>query len=182
MTKKEIEALKEVQKTYREADKLIQSILERQTAEQSETTQTDQECEQLIENCQKSIQLVNSAFGNADIEDVISKVILELGVASHLNGYKYLITAIRLVMEDQHNIKCITKRLYPNVAKEHQTTVSRAERAIRHAIEYAYDCYKAPELFYKIFGNSISRNKGKATNSQFIAGISDYLLRNYNFS
>ena len=181
MTKMEIDALKELQKTYREAEKLIQSILERQTAERSET-QTDKECEQLIQNCQKSIQLVNSAFGNADIEDVISKVILELGVASHLNGYKYLITAIRLVMEDQHNIKCITKRLYPNVAKEHKTTVSRAERSIRHAITYAFNCHVDSELYYKIFGYSIAIDKGKATNSHFISAIANYLLRNYNFS
>lgn len=181
MTKKEIEALKEVQKVYREADKLIQSILERQTAEQRET-QTNQECEQLILNSRKSIQSVNSTLENEDIENIISRLLHELGVPSHIKGYKYLITAIRLAMEDQDNIEFVTKKLYPNVAKKHKTTSMRVERAIRRAIEVTYKNYLCSEVSYKIFGNSISREKGKPINSHFIAAISEYLLRNYNFA
>lgn len=180
MMKNEIKILKELQKTLRETDKLISSLLEIQIAEQTEI-QTNQDCEQLIQSSHKLAQLTNSELRNADIENIISKVIRELGVPPHIKGYKYLITSIKLVIEDKDNLESVTKVLYPNVAKQHKSTYSKVERAIRHAIHVSYNSYRDLDLFYDIFGNSISREKRETTNSQFIAGISDYLLRNYNF-
>lgn len=104
----------------------------------------------------------------------IAEVIHELGVPAHVKGYAYLRYAIMLVVEDEHLIEYVTGALYPVVAKEFDTTASRVERAIRHAIELAWDRGDIDTL-EKWFGSTISHLKGKPTNSEFIALIADKL-------
>lgn len=182
MTKKEIEALKEVQRTCRAADKLIQSILERHTIEQGES-QTEQESEQLIQNCKKANQLADSIVKKADLGHIVAEILHELGVPAHVKGYKYLISGIKLAVRDSYYMDQITKFLYPSIAEEYKTTPSRVERAIRHAIEISnFQFSEDSEIIYKIFGNSISKEKSRPTNSQYIAAIADYVLRNFEFA
>lgn len=104
----------------------------------------------------------------------IAETLKELGVPADLSGYFYLRKAIELMVQDMSYMHGITKKLYPDVAKKFNTTPSRAERAIRHAIEVA--CYRGNiELQHKIFGNTVDANKGKPTNSEFIVTVADWL-------
>lgn len=109
-----------------------------------------------------------------DIETMVTDMIHEVGVPAHIKGYSYLRTAIILVLEDRQLIESITKLLYPTVAKRFNTSASRVERAIRHAIEVAWDRGDTDTL-NSIFGFTINQSKGKPTNSEFIAMISDKL-------
>ncbi len=114
------------------------------------------------------------------VETVVTNVIHEIGVPAHIKGYQYLRYAIILAVEDMDVINSITKTLYPKVAEEFDTTPSRVERAIRHAIEVAWDRGDL-ETLQKYFGFTVSSTKGKPTNSEFIALIADKLqlrLRN----
>ncbi|MEJ6950120.1 sporulation transcription factor Spo0A, partial [Natronospora cellulosivora (SeqCode)] len=104
----------------------------------------------------------------------ISEVMHHLGVPAHIKGYIYLREAIELVINDIEYLGAVTKELYPSVAKKYNTTSSRVERAIRHAIEVSWDRGNINEL-NKYFGNTVSANSGKPTNSQFIAKIADKL-------
>lgn len=104
----------------------------------------------------------------------ITEVIHELGVPAHIKGYEYLRCTIQLVVEGTCSIKGITKEVYPRVAREFDTTPSRVERAIRHAIEVAWDRGEIDTL-EEWFGSTISHLKGKPTNSEFIALIADKL-------
>ena len=104
----------------------------------------------------------------------VTEVIHEIGVPAHIKGYQYLREAIIIAVEDVDVINAITKTLYPQVAKTFQTTPSRTERAIRHAIEAAWDRGDIG-ILTKWFGYTISHNKGKPTNSEFIAMIADKL-------
>ena len=101
-------------------------------------------------------------------------LIHEIGVPAHIKGYQYLREAIILTVEDMDVINAITKVLYPQVAKTFQTTPSRVERAIRHAIEVAWDRGDL-ETLQRFFGYTVSNTKGKPTNSEFIAMIADRL-------
>jgi two-component system response regulator (stage 0 sporulation protein A) len=105
------------------------------------------------------------------MESKIRKIVLQLGVPQHLKGYKYIKTAVRRVCANPDELDAVTKCLYPEVAKEHKTTPSRVERAIRHAIEWTF-LYSDPDALTEIFGNSVYRT-GKVTNSQFIAAIAE---------
>ena len=107
-----------------------------------------------------------------DLELEITKVIRKVGISASLQGYEYLRYAIMLATEDIDIVKSITKTIYPAVASKYKTTPSRAERSIRHAIETAYDRGNIKAL-EEIFGTTISSDKGKATNSEFIAMIAD---------
>ncbi len=109
-----------------------------------------------------------------DIEKTVTSIIHEVGVPAHIKGYTYLREAIMLVLKDTDLINSITKQLYPSVAKKHHTSSSRVERAIRHAIEVAWDRGDT-ETLNNLFGFTINQNKGKPTNSEFIAMISDKL-------
>lgn len=104
----------------------------------------------------------------------VTEVLHEIGVPAHIKGYMYLRSAIVRVVNDAHLVNNITKELYPAVAKEHCTIASRAERAIRHAIEVAWDRADY-EVLLKWFGYTVSSLKGKPTNSEFIALIADKL-------
>ncbi len=109
-----------------------------------------------------------------DIESKVTEMIHEVGVPAHIKGYSYLRVAIMLVLEDAQLIESITKMLYPTVAKKFGTSASRVERAIRHAIEVAWNRGDTDTL-NSIFGFTINQSKGKPTNSEFIAMISDKL-------
>lgn len=107
-----------------------------------------------------------------ELECVITSIIHEIGVPAHIKGYQYLREAISLAVEDMDIINAVTKALYPAVAKRFNTTASRVERAIRHAIEVAWDRGDL-ETLQKYFGYTVSNIKGKPTNSEFIALIAD---------
>ena len=108
------------------------------------------------------------------IESLVTGIIHEIGVPAHIKGYQYLREAIIIAVNDMDVINAITKVLYPQVAKTFQTTPSRVERAIRHAIEVAWDRGDLDTL-QRFFGYTVSNTKGKPTNSEFIALIADKL-------
>lgn len=108
------------------------------------------------------------------IESLVTDIIHEIGIPAHIKGYQYLREAIILTIEDMDIINAVTKVLYPTVAKKFGTTPSRVERAIRHAIEVAWDRGDI-ETLQKFFGYTVSNIKGKPTNSEFIAMIADRL-------
>ncbi len=115
-----------------------------------------------------------TARADANLEAVVTDIIHEIGVPAHIKGYQYLREAIILTIHDMDMINAVTKVLYPEVAKKFGTTPSRVERAIRHAIEVAWDRGDI-EVLQKFFGYTVSNIKGKPTNSEFIAMIADYL-------
>ena len=122
---------------------------------------------------------VQAAESNTpDIETQVTKIIHQIGVPAHIKGYQYLRTAILLTIQDSDIINSVTKVLYPSVAKKYQTTTSRVERAIRHAIEVAWDRGDVDTL-NSYFGYTIQNNRGKPTNSEFIAMIADNLRLKY---
>ena len=107
-----------------------------------------------------------------DLERQVTAIIHDIGVPAHIKGYQYLREAITLAVGDMEVINAVTKVLYPAVAKKFGTTASRVERAIRHAIEVAWDRGDL-ETLQKYFGYTVSNAKGKPTNSEFIAMIAD---------
>ncbi len=110
----------------------------------------------------------------AGLEARVTSIIHEVGVPAHIKGYQYLREAILITVDDMDVINAVTKVLYPEVAKKFGTTPSRVERAIRHAIEVAWDRGDL-ETLQKYFGYTVSNAKGKPTNSEFIAMIADRL-------
>ncbi|NEZ46293.1 sporulation transcription factor Spo0A [Clostridium niameyense] len=109
-----------------------------------------------------------------DLEQEITDIIHEIGVPAHIKGYMYLREAITMVVNDMELLSAVTKELYPSIAKKYNTTASRVERAIRHAIEVAWSRGQI-ETINKIFGYTIHNDKGKPTNSEFIAMVADKL-------
>lgn len=107
-----------------------------------------------------------------DVETEVTNLIHEVGVPAHIKGYQYLRESIMMAIEDMDILNAITKQLYPAIAKKFDTTPSRVERAIRHAIEVAWSRGKM-DTIEKLFSYSISVGKGKPTNSEFIALIAD---------
>ena len=107
---------------------------------------------------------------NLDAE--VTAVIREVGIPAHIRGYSYLRDAILMVVEDMELINAVTKSLYPAIAQKYRTTPSRVERAIRHAIEVAWSRGNL-EAIDEMFGYTVSRDKGKPTNAQFIAMVAD---------
>ncbi len=109
-----------------------------------------------------------------DLETEITSIIHEIGVPAHIKGYVYIREAIGMVVKDMELLSAVTKELYPSIAKKYNTTASRVERAIRHAIEVAWSRGQV-DTIYKLFGYTINNNKGKPTNSEFIAMVADKL-------
>lgn len=109
-----------------------------------------------------------------DLEIEITNIIHEVGVPAHIKGYQYLRNAIIMVVDDMDLLGAVTKELYPAIAKMNNTTPSRVERAIRHAIEVAWNRGKI-ETIDSLFGYTVHNDKGKPTNSEFIAIIADKL-------
>lgn len=113
-------------------------------------------------------------------EQVISGLMLELGIPAHLKGYQYLRTAITMCVEDMELIGSVTKLLYPELAKQYMTTVQKIERAIRNAIEVSWERGNR-ELFEKLFGYSNSVEHNRPTNSEYIASVADYVRLEQGF-
>lgn len=131
-------------------------------------------CEDIISmvrnNCDKKVAYFD-AFG---IELKVTEILHEIGVPAHIKGYHYLRDSIIMSVEKPEIINAVTKQLYPSVAKKYETTSSRVERAIRHAIEVAWDRGDI-DVLNSYFGYTIHNDRGKPTNSEFIAMISDKL-------
>ena len=117
---------------------------------------------------------VNLSSAQTDLDTEITTLLHEIGVPAHIKGYQYLREAIMITVQDMDVINAVTKVLYPEVAKRFCTTPSRVERAIRHAIEVAWDRGDI-ETLQKYFGYTVNSAKGKPTNSEFIAMIADRL-------
>lgn len=116
----------------------------------------------------------NNKPNTMSIEAEITNIIHEIGVPAHIKGYLYLREAIGMVVENIEYLSAVTKELYPNIAQKFNTTPSRVERAIRHAIEVAWSRGKM-DTINRLFGYTVHNGKGKPTNSEFIAMIADKL-------
>lgn len=125
------------------------------------------------------IESENTESGKTNIETEITNIIHEIGVPAHIKGYQYLREAIKMVIENVELLGAVTKELYPSIAKEFNTTSSRVERAIRHAIEVAWSRGKV-DTINQLFGYTVHTTKGKPTNSEFIAMIADKLRLEHN--
>lgn len=136
-----------------------------------------------IDALTKNAEIRNDDFVSSrpDIEAQVTKIIHQIGVPAHIKGYQYLRSAILMTIDDNDVINSVTKVLYPTVAKKFKTTTSRVERAIRHAIEVAWDRGDVDTL-NSYFGYTIQNSRGKPTNSEFIAMIADNLRLKYKFS
>ena len=137
------------------------------------------DCEKML--YQESLKLLEQHQAERDSQDStpsvplmnrVTEIIHEIGVPAHIKGYRYLREAIILAVKNRELIEAITKELYPQVAETFQTTPSKVERAIRHAIEIAWDRGDLDTL-QRFFGYTVSNTKGKPTNSEFIALIAD---------
>lgn len=133
-----------------------------------------------IDNSSKKITAYESGndYRERNLENDVTDIIHEIGVPAHIKGYQYLRDAIIMSVNDIEMLNSITKILYPTIAKMHQTTSSRVERAIRHAIEVAWSRGKM-DTIDELFGYTINNGKGKPTNSEFIALISDKIRLEY---
>lgn len=125
-----------------------------------------------------ALEAPSSSVKEHDLEKDVTDMIHEIGVPAHIKGYQYLREAIMMSVEDGEMLNSITKILYPTIAKKYQTTSSRVERAIRHAIEVAWSRGNMDTLD-SFFGYTISVGKGKPTNSEFIALIADKIRLHY---
>lgn len=119
----------------------------------------------------------SNSTGYSDEERFLREILKELGVPTHIKGYYYTITAVLLCIEDSNYMDAITKELYPTIAKKYNTTGSRVERAIRHAVEVIW-LNGNIDLQEKMFSYSISAAKGKPTNSHFITTLAEYVKIN----
>ena len=124
-----------------------------------------------LRTAEKETEVLPKAL-SYDLERDVTDMIQEIGVPGHIKGYQYLREAIMMSVEDPEMLGSITKVLYPTIARKYQTTSSRVERAIRHAIEVAWNRGKM-ETLDAMFGYTINTGKGKPTNSEFIALIAD---------
>ncbi len=135
----------------------------------------------IAESAEQSGRVTTGASGKGvvrDLEQDVTDMIHEIGVPAHIKGYQYLREAIMMSVEDPVMISSITKLLYPTIAKRFQTTSSRVERAIRHAIEVAWSRGRM-ETLDALFGYTVDTGKGKPTNSEFIALIADRIRLSY---
>ena len=122
----------------------------------------------------KTLESKNIDFYHNNLQISITKILHELGIPSHIKGYQYIREAIGIIYEHPEVIGGITKELYPELASKFDTTVSRVERAIRHAIEVSWNRANW-SLMEEIFGNSVDIDKAKPTNSEFIVTVADKL-------
>lgn len=116
-----------------------------------------------------------------NLETDVTNIIHEIGVPAHIKGYQYLRDAIMMSVENTEMLNSITKMLYPTIAKQHKTTPSRVERAIRHAIEVAWSRGKM-DTIDALFGYTVNNGKGKPTNSEFVALIADKIRLEYKYT
>ena len=119
-----------------------------------------------------NVESLKRPSSSANLEMRVTEILHQIGVPAHIKGYQYLRDSILMAIDDDEIINAVTKRLYPAVAKKHGTTSSRVERAIRHAIEVAWDRGDV-DVLNSYFGYTIHNERGKPTNSEFVAMISD---------
>ncbi|MCI8453658.1 MAG: sporulation transcription factor Spo0A [Lachnospiraceae bacterium] len=122
--------------------------------------------------------LDKEAYMAQNLETDVTQMLHEIGIPAHIKGYQYLRDAIIMSVQDSEMLSSVTKILYPTIAKKHQTTPSRVERAIRHAIEVAWSRGKM-DTINALFGYTVSNGKGKPTNSEFVALIADKIRLDY---
>lgn len=120
---------------------------------------------------------MTSTGGGDNVQTKITQIMRDVGVPAHIKGYQYMRDAIMMAVKDREIISAVTKRLYPELAKSYKTTPSRVERAIRHAIEVAWNRGRV-DTINDLFGYTINTRKGKPTNSEFIAMVADTLRLN----
>lgn len=132
------------------------------------------ETESLLERMRQAVTAQESVEEDSlqSLEREVTSVIHEVGVPAHIKGYQYVREAILIAVQDMDVINAVTKVLYPEVARRYATTPSRVERAVRHAIEVAWDRGDL-ETLQRYFGYTVNSSKGKPTNSEFIAMIAD---------
>ncbi|MDE5862927.1 MAG: sporulation transcription factor Spo0A [Lachnospiraceae bacterium] len=150
--------------------------------------------ENTLEKCITEIPKSNTAVNRTlPIEDMVVKqnnlkkdlnlqvtqMLHEIGVPAHIKGYLYLRTAILMAVDNMDVLNAVTKQLYPDIAKEYDTTDTRVERAIRHAIEVAWERGNI-DMIHELFGYTIQADKGKPTNSEFIALMADRIRLDQN--
>lgn len=116
--------------------------------------------------------IVQKGNRNKDLNVLVTQMIHEIGVPAHIKGYLYLRTAILMAVENMDVLNAVTKQLYPDIAAQYSTTDTRVERAIRHAIEVAWERGNI-DMLHELFGYTIQADKGKPTNSEFIALVAD---------
>lgn len=153
-------------------DKEFQIMITVPSAKNDKTVAMAEKIQEKTENAEKPKEIIH------DLEQDVTDMIHEIGVPAHIKGYQYLREAIMMSVEDTAMISSITKILYPTIAKRFQTTPSRVERAIRHAIEVAWSRGRM-ETLDAMFGYTIDTGKGKPTNSEFIALIADRIRLSY---
>ena len=128
----------------------------------------------ILDTANRTLENKNIDFKHDDLQMSITKILHELGIPSHIKGYQYIREGISIIYERPETIGGITKELYPELASKFDTTVSRVERAIRHAIEVSWN-RGSWDLMEEIFGHSVDIDKAKPTNSEFIVTIADKL-------
>ena len=137
-----------------------------------ELTDLEKRIREAFKNSDKTSKQID--FGHSNLQISITKILHELGIPSHIKGYQYIREGIGIIYERPETIGGITKELYPELASKFDTTVSRVERAIRHAIEVSWN-RGSWDLMEDIFGHSVDIDKAKPTDSEFIVTIADKL-------
>jgi two-component system, response regulator, stage 0 sporulation protein A len=122
-----------------------------------------------------NVNIPKNAYASRSLEEEVTSIMNEIGIPPHIKGYRFIRDAVMMVVNDNNIINSITKILYPSVARDHKTTPSRVERAIRHAIEVAWSRGKVDKI-NSIFGYTVNLEKGKPTNSEFVAMVADMLI------
>ena len=131
------------------------------------------DCSSMLDRIEEFMDVdINGQLADTELECKVSEILHTMGVPAHIKGYHFLRQSIIMVIKDPEVISLVTKRLYPDIAALNKTTASRVERAIRHAIEVAWDRGNV-EVMNDYFGYTINNMRGKPTNSEFIAMISD---------
>ena len=133
----------------------------------------------IIEACSKQKESKTIDFETHSVQVSITKMLHELGIPSHIKGYQFLRDAINIVFDRPDVIGGITKELYPELAGKYDTTVSRVERAIRHAIEVSWN-RGSWDMMEELFGHSVDIDKAKPTNSEFIVTLADKLRMDFH--
>lgn len=133
----------------------------------------------ILDLCNRKTSSKNIDLHYNNLQIAITKILHELGIPSHIKGYQYIREGVSLIFDNPEMIGGITKELYPELANKFDTTVSRVERAIRHAIEVSWNRGNW-DLMEEIFGNSVDIDRAKPTNSEFIVTVADKLRLDYH--
>ena len=152
---------------YEKLEMLEKSLKRIETLLLTVTGKTDSPAERIAEEAADAVEP-----NEEEVVAIATEYLHKLGVPAHIKGYQYIRTAIIMVVQDMDLINYITKDLYPDLAKVYKTTPSRVERAIRHAIEVAWSRGDQDSI-QAVFGYTLNSNKGKPTNSEFIAMVAD---------